>query len=77
MTAIAAKRPPAAPMQEALQLVEQLRRKAGIHDSRTVCRQAGVPYLQYLKARLGEAELSASQLESLTRALTTFTGEKA
>ena len=67
----------AAPMQPGLVLVENLRRNAGIHDSRGFCQKAGVPYLQYLKARLGEGELSASQLESLTKALTSFTGGRA
>lgn len=73
----AAVRPKPRPMSEGLQLVEQLRLNARIYNSRGLCKQAGVPYLQYLQARLGEAELSASQLESLTKALTTFTGGRA
>lgn len=76
MSTVAA-RPKPAPMQEGLALVEQLRRNAGIHDSRGFCARAGVPYLQYLQARLGERQLSTSQLESLTKALTTFTGGRA
>lgn len=73
----AAIRPKPKPMSEGLQLVERLRLDARIYDSRGLCKQAGVPYIQYLQARLGDAELSASQLESLTKALTTFTGDRA
>jgi hypothetical protein len=66
-------------MQDGLAIFEQLRLAAGISfpETQELCVRAAVPYLQYLEARLGQRELSASQLESLTKALTTFTGGRA
>ncbi len=59
-------------MTDGLAVFEQLRLAARAHNTRELCIRAGVPFIQYLEARLGERELSASQLEALTKALSSF-----
>ena len=59
-------------MHDGLAIFEQLRLAARVHATRELCIRAGVPFIQYLEARLGDRALSASQLEALTKALSSF-----
>jgi hypothetical protein len=68
------------PMSDGLALLEQMRIKAGIVDTRELsmtrelCLRSAVPYIQYLEARLGMRELTTEQLERMMKAIMLFDG---